>query len=242
MNVKAAFFDLDDTLCDDYQAWVSCSRKAARLAAEHNGAIDTDRLAETFLGISESYWTSPEALREVRPLFEVRTGQWREALRTAGYPPSNELAERICETYGLLRSTEVALFPDAVPTLEELRRRGVKLALITNGWQSTHVQKVESLGLEPHFDHVLIAGELGFFKPETRIFEHALNLCGCEASEAVMIGDDIVNDVGGAEAAGIVSIWFNPKNKPLRPGLPVPSGGQIRALSEVLDSAYLTGA
>ncbi len=234
-DLKAVFFDLDDTLCDDASAWIKCARKAAGIATEYDPRVDADVLASIFFGISERYWFSEAATRETRPILDVREEHWRDALAAIGRPDlAPQLAQAVASDYGRRRSTEIDLFPDAIPTLEALRAAGLCLALITNGLQMTHIEKIEQLGLEPHFDHVIIADAFGHFKPDPRIFQHALALCGCTPGEAVMVGDNLISDIGGAEAAGIRSYWHNPGGMSLPSDAPVPAGGEIRLLGEIL--------
>ncbi len=249
---RAVLFDLDDTLCDDASAWIICSQNAAlAIASELQqeagglGIADPRQLADIFLGISESYWFSWEAVKETRPIFEVRTSQWRQALDEAGEEAtlrasgaSSEritiIAERLARDYGMRRSSEIALFPDVEPTLKALRERGICLVLVTNGLAATHVEKVEQLGLEALFDHVVIAGVLGHFKPDRVIYDHALSLCGCDAAQALMVGDSFVNDVAGAQAAGITAAWFNPQGLDRPSGAVFPAAGELRSIGELL--------
>ncbi len=234
-TIRAIFFDLDDTLCDDAGAWVSCARKAAELGAQLNPAIDSNFLADVFLEISENYWMSLEPIHETRGIFEVRSEQWFQALRAAGNDPSRELAGKMAHDYGARRSTEIELFPDVISTLEELRRRGLCLALITNGLQMTHIEKIAHLGLESLFDHVLIADAIGHFKPDARIFQHALDLCRCEASEALMVGDSVENDVVGAQEAGMRAVWFNPDGRAWPRELPALKVRQVSMISGIVE-------
>ena len=234
--LKAVFFDLDDTLCDDAGAWYSCAHRAALdgLTATP-GAFDAALLAETFLGISERYWMSMAPVSESRPLTEVRAAQWREALLQVGVPDDLNLARILADDYGRRRSTEIALFPEVLPVLSALKAQGLCLALITNGVQMTHVDKIAFLGLESEFDHVLIADAVGYFKPDRRIFEYALRLCDCRADEAAMVGDNLKNDVAGAQAVGIRAYWHNPQSLPLPAGEIAPLGGELRSLTDLLE-------
>lgn len=232
--IKAVFFDLDDTLCDDAGAWVACARKAAEHGATLHAGLDSERLAQAFLRISETYWTSLEPTRETRAILEVRTAQWSKALREELGIDNPDLALAMAHDYGRRRSKEIELFPDALETLTELRRRGICLALITNGLQTTHLEKVAYLGLEEPFDHVVIADAVGFFKPDRRIFEHVLSLCDCRPDEAVMVGDNIHHDIGGAQAIGIKGFWYNPSGHPRPNDAPIPQGGELRTLYSLL--------
>ena len=249
---RAILFDLDDTLCDDASAWITCSQNAAVAIAselqQQAGGLaiaDPRQLADIFLGISESYWFSWEAVKDARPIFEVRSSQWRQAMSESGEGDAlrnsgatdeqiTAIAQRLARDYGLRRSSEIALFPDVEPTLRALRNYGICLALITNGLASTHVEKVEQLGLESLFDHVIIAGVFGHFKPDRIIYDHALSLCGCGAGAALMVGDSFVNDVAGAQSAGIAAAWFNPQGLDRPDDAILPAAGELRSVGELL--------
>lgn len=237
--IKAVFFDLDDTLCDDTAAWRECALRAARHGASLNPKIDAERLAESFLSISERYWMSLDYMMETRGLLELRTGQFRQALHEIGSPRDDQAAIEMARLYGAIRSKDIALFPDVATTLEALRARGMKLACITNGLAATHEAKVVHLGLDSLCDHVLIADRIGHFKPDPRIFERALELCDCAPNEAIMVGDDLIRDVGGAQSAGILACWFNPHRRTRKPSDPVPYG-EFSQISEILDDMYLS--
>ena len=99
--------------------------------------------------------------------------------------------------------------------------------------QATHLRRIACLGLEAHFDHVLIADAVGYAKPDPRIFRRALELAGCRPDEAAMVGDNPVNDIAGAQAVGLTAFWFNPHAHPLPTGIPVPTGGEARSLADL---------
>ena len=162
----------------------------------------------------------------------IRAALWLDALAAVGHADA-QVAEELAHEYGRRRSTGLALFPDALPLLAALRAAGKTLILITNGLQETHIARIALLGLEAAFDHALISDAVGMAKPDARIFHHALSLARCASHEAAMVGDNPVNDIAGAQAVGIPAFWFNPHARPLPPGIPTPTGGEVRALSEL---------
>src|SRR5438309_12069001 len=87
------------------------------------------------------------------------------------------------------------LFPDAVESLEHFRRRGVSLALVTNGDASLQRDKGERLGLARFFDVILIEGEFGVGKPEEIVYRHVLQALDTAPEEAWMAGDHLEFDV-----------------------------------------------
>jgi 2-haloalkanoic acid dehalogenase type II len=229
--LKAAFFDLDDTLCDDAAAWIICARMASELAK--STIPDTNVLAEAFLKHSESYWMSFAPVHETRPLLEIRASQWADALNDVCGQSDPELAEKLGRDYGERRSKEIKLFPDVEETLSKLRADGIILALLTNGVQLTHNEKIQYLGLDKAFDHVLVADAVGYFKPQPQIFWEALRRCHCRPEEAIMVGDHLRNDIDGAQAVGITAYWFNPSGHKRGVDDPIPDG-EIAKLSEIL--------
>ncbi len=238
MPYRAVFFDLDDTLYDDSGSWRVSAAATAALASQERPDLDPDAVTDYFLDHSDVYWRAMDPTRETRPILAIRAAHWLATLDAFGHADA-ALAEELARDYGRRRATGIALFPDALPLLAALRAAGVTLTLITNGLQSTHIERIALLGLEEHFDHTLISDAVGMAKPDPAIFHHALALAGCTADEAAMVGDNPVNDIAGALAVGITAFWFNPHGHPLPMHAPAPTGGEVRALSE-LHSFLLT--
>lgn len=230
MPYRAVFFDLDDTLYDDSGSWRVSAAATAALAVQERTALDPDAVTDCFLDHSDVYWRAMDPTRETRPILAIRTAHWLATLAAFGHA-DEALAEELARDYGRRRATGIALFPDALPLLAALRAAGKTLTLITNGLQSTHIERIALLGLEEHFDHTLISDAVGMAKPHPAIFHHALELAGCAPSEAAMVGDNPVNDVAGAQAVGIAAFWFNPHGRPLPPDVPAPTGGEVKTLA-----------
>jgi FMN phosphatase YigB (HAD superfamily) len=77
----------------------------------------------------------------------------------------------------------------------------------------------------------IASGEVGFGKPDRRIFTTALERLGVRAGEAIAIGDSLERDVLGAHNAGLRSIWLNREGW-TEPG-PVVADAETASLSEV---------
>jgi putative hydrolase of the HAD superfamily len=106
----------------------------------------------------------------------------------------------------------VRLRPDAD---ELLARMSVPAFVVTNGPSNVQRPKLVAAGLVGRIAGAVISGEVGVDKPAPAIFHLALKLAGCQASEAVMVGDHPENDVAGAQAAGMDAVmvrsrWFSP--------------------------------
>lgn len=98
----------------------------------------------------------------------------------------------------------------AAPVLGELKRAGFKLGVVSNR-ELPFREEVEGLGILPHFDLLLAAGEVGSYKPEPGIFRAALQLLGVEAQAAIYVGDNYFADVVGSRSAGLRPVLYDPR-------------------------------
>ena len=96
-------------------------------------------------------------------------------------------------------------YPDAAPTLTELKIRGYKLGIIANQLPGTE-ERLINWGLRDYFDVIAASAELGVAKPDPAIFQYALKQAGCAAQNALMVGDRLDNDVAPANRLGMHSV------------------------------------
>lgn len=116
-------------------------------------------------------------------------------------------AERLLEAHVELFSTVAKPFDFTVPTLTELKARGFKIGLITNGSSTLQRKKLALLGLENAFDQILIGGEFGLHKPHTEMYEEMSKLLDIPPSDLMYVGDHPINDVSASRKAGYVPVW-----------------------------------
>lgn len=116
------------------------------------------------------------------------------------------------------------IFDNSIPLLKELKARGYLTGVITNGPSVLQNHKMDTSGLRPYCDIVVVSGDEGVHKPDPRLFEITAERLGVKPQECVYVGDHPVNDIQGALSAGMGAIrmnfgWF--KDKDLRPDVPV---------------------
>jgi putative hydrolase of the HAD superfamily len=101
------------------------------------------------------------------------------------------------------RAEHFELYEDALPVLEHLRERGLRLGLLSNtardldAFVSHHRLDV---------DAVLTSRAHGKTKPHETIFRAMLEALGVEAEATVMVGDTVEDDVEGARAIGMRAV------------------------------------
>ena len=94
------------------------------------------------------------------------------------------------------------LFDDVIPSFDRLRAGGFVVGVISN-YDRPGSEIADDLGLTGHVDFVVTSREAGAQKPDPPIFEMALARAGAEASNTVLVGDQLESDVLGALNAGI---------------------------------------
>jgi putative hydrolase of the HAD superfamily len=109
--------------------------------------------------------------------------------------------------------------------LESLRSRGLKTAIVANGWPDpARILRADAaaLGLAERVDALVFAEEVGSSKPAPEIFLHACRELDVEPNEAMYVGDDVETDVRGAADVGLTTVqamWFRADNRasPIEP-------------------------
>jgi HAD superfamily hydrolase (TIGR01549 family) len=152
----------------------------------------------------------------------------RAFLETAVGEDGVELAERMSETQFFVNT----IYPDTLAVLEELRRRGYRLGVISNWDAPTLHAQFDRFGMTPFFESILPSYEVEANKPDEHFFRTALDSMQVTPERAIHIGDSFGCDVVGARGVGITPIWVNPD------GDPTPDGSsvlQIRTNSDLLD-------
>jgi len=103
-------------------------------------------------------------------------------------------------------STNFELYEDVAPVLRELRRRDLKIGLVTNSSRDLD-RFVDTFSLD--VDAAVSSGSHGKVKPDPSIFEAALARLRLEPAEVVMVGDSLLDDVEGARSIGMRALLLD---------------------------------
>ena len=175
-------------------------RLQARLR-ERGFEVDEERVAAAF-GAEVAYYVEHHVEgRDQSTLAELRNRCAAVLLDELAIPelPLPDARE------ALLDALAFRAFPDAAPALRALRGRGLRLVVASN-WDCSLREVLASAGLLELVDDAVASAEAGAAKPDPAVFQAALAAAGCEADEAVHVGDSEENDLGGAAAAGIRAV------------------------------------
>jgi putative hydrolase of the HAD superfamily len=235
---EAVLFDLDDTLHDDTATYRRAAERVALDVARTHGVAASAVLA-AYVRQADAFWINlaPEQLGT--PLVGLRLSLWTAALHETGLEDAT-LAQLCARSYNDYRREYLQLWPGVLELLAALRKRGSKLALVTNGFAETHREKIVLLGLESAFDEVFIADEVGMLKPDPRLFRLACQRLGAKPEQSAMVGDRYERDIRGAHETGMFTVWVNVRGERVPPGGPQPDavvadvGGVLDALESRL--------
>lgn len=233
MMITTIFFDLDDTLLWDEKSVQTAFDETCQYAASIYD-LDPNQLEQAvrdqartlyasydtydftkMIGINpfEGLWGDFDdegdmfqKMKEVVP--QYRRDAWIRGLAELGITDSR-LGAELAERFPAERKKAPFLFEDALPVLEKLSKE-YSLLMLTNG--SPELQNVKltiTPELAPLFEEIIISGDFGRGKPDVTIFDYALKQVGKKKDEVLMVGDNLMTDILGANRAGIKSVWLN---------------------------------
>jgi putative hydrolase of the HAD superfamily len=239
---KAVLLDLDDTILDDSGNALPCWRAACADHAADLGGVDPGVLHEAIERVRLWFWSDPERHRVGRlDLHAASCEVIGRACDEVGLTRSDGVA-KMATSYLAKRDATIRPFPEAVETVRWLRESGCRLALITNGAAVAQRSKVERFALAELFDAILIEGEVGYGKPDPRVYQRALDALRVEGSDAWMVGDNPDWDVGPPQRLGVLGIWLDRWGRGLPDDHPVRPDRVIRQLAELRGPATASAA
>ena len=214
----AILFDLDGTLWHFDDA-PPTEEIAAAIAPRLEGLISswgqrpTISYAELDLAIIGAFSASAAAAHEFHQhRHPDSVADVIDTLAAHGVSATREQAQQLLDGFlaypALLRPR---LFDGTLEAIEALRSTGARLATATNRSHTAEqiTQELRYHNLAHHFDEVLTAGDVGWFKPHPAIVHAALKALDVPPERALMIGDEPRRDIAAANAAGVTSVLIS---------------------------------
>lgn len=203
-------FDFGHTLFTNRSAQ-ECTTEFRRARGQD---VDPGAYASIWAEIRERS-RQPAELAKGRDLNAVSNRQCWVALLA----PLDQLAAGLAEFTYELESSPAGWepYPDALPVLTELRRRDMRIGIVSDcAWDIREVFKLHAL--DEFVDSYDLSFEHGVCKPAAQIFASACAQLGVEANRALMVGDTPSAD-GGAAALGIVTLILPARDRVKSPAL-----------------------
>lgn len=225
------FIDFDDTLYDTHG-------NADIALLELYDHFRLDRYFQSPSQFTEPYWLANMLLWSQYARGEVT----RDYLIVERFrrPLSVGMGEGVTEAFCLEVSDwfleacadKPGLVEGAREATDYLRRRGYRLHITSNGFHEVQYRKLHACGLFSHFDTIVLSEDAGVNKPSQAFFDYAFRTTGATPGATLMIGDNFVTDIQGAQAAGLDVVFFN--RHPDQFQAPAPVNYEIHHLKELL--------
>lgn len=202
-NITDVFFDLDHTLWD--------FEKNSALAFEtiferQNLKINSADFIRIFSLINREYW---ERFRKNEIAHnELRFGRLKDTFDSLEFDINDEKIVLLSELYIHYLPKQNNLLDGTIEILNYLKPK-YNLHIITNGFAEIQENKLNNSYIIHYFKTITDSEKAGVKKPNSLIFEYALNLAQAKKENSIMIGDCIEVDVQGALNAGLDAILFN---------------------------------
>jgi YjjG family noncanonical pyrimidine nucleotidase len=200
------FFDLDHTLWDyETNSKETLAELFTAYALADKGVTDGESFLREFKRVNAELWVLYDAGKIGSEI--IRAERFKQILQ-AFQAYDDTLCRELSHEYLYTCPKKGNLMPHAIETLTYLSGK-YKLSIITNGFEEIQNTKLSAGNLHGYFDHVVTSQQAGFKKPSKEIFEYTLGKNNIKPHQAVMIGDNLVTDIGGARQATIDSVFFN---------------------------------
>ncbi len=182
---RAVLIDALGTMLELEPPWENAGSEAF-------AGIPAERVREGFVAEMSYYMARTGEGRDRQSLADLR----RRCARILSDGVGREIPVQ-----AMMDAIRFRLYPETASALAGLRARGLRIVCVSN-WDYSLPEALDRLGIADSLDGVVTSAGCGARKPDPAIFGVALELVGCEAAEALHVGDSD-DDVTGGRAAGI---------------------------------------
>ena len=216
-NIKAIIFDAYGTLFDVNSAAEKCKGKIGDKWEDFANYWRTTQLEYTWLrslmNRHKDFWKITEdSLDKSMKFFKI----------------DNSMRNDLLDLYKVLSP-----FSEVKETLNKLKKKDFKLAILSNGTPSLLENLVKNNNLENIFDDIFSVEEVGIFKPDSKVYELPVNKYNIKKDEILFLSANTW-DVSGGGNYGYNSVWIN-RNKNIFDNLDYQPLDEIHDLSELLE-------
>lgn len=192
--MKAVLFDLDQTLIDFMKLKQRASKKAALAMISAGLHMDQKKAGdELFRFYLEDGIDGNTAFSR---FIKKHNGSVDDKMLALGLNAYLDAKRKYLKSY-----------PGVATVLSALKKKGLRLAVVTDAPRVKAYQRLDAIGILDFFDAVVGFEDTGKRKPSALPFKKALSLLGVSSSEALMVGDWPERDIMGAKKAGLNTCW-----------------------------------
>jgi putative hydrolase of the HAD superfamily len=209
--VRAVLFDLGHTLVDFHrtQEALLAAYEQIRARIEAVAYMEVPELLDLVERVAGGVDRLVEESYRERRMEELdQTSLFRKSLSGIGFDLPDDAIQHIVHLDHSAWSNSLSVEPEILATLERLRADGYAMAIVSNVSLYPDLMRsdLERLGLAPFLRAAVFSSEVGYRKPDARIFRAALDRVRIEPPAAVFVGDRLYDDIGGAQAVGMRAV------------------------------------
>ncbi len=126
-----------------------------------------------------------------------------------GSPCPEDEMRRLCVAFREQSRDKLVKYDGVSETLEAIKATGGRVFLLSNAQRSFTEKELSDTGLTQYFDDIFISSDMGIKKPDGDFLSQLINKHGLKKEECVMIGNEVLSDIGVASTVGIDAIYLN---------------------------------
>lgn len=212
-----------------YPDWPRLSRIAAEVSGRH---FDGNEMGRAFGKMLRAVGVEMQREGFVMPE-EMKRPHWtfRRVYSDLGLDEAScaKVVERLEESH-VERHVWCGIDPEVPHVLDELKRQGLIIAVISNTEDGRLIDSLDAAGISNRFDLLIDSQVVGLRKPEAAIFKFTLERLELEPHDAAYVGDSYVHDALAARAIGLRGMLLDALD--LHPESVCP---RIRSLGELIN-------
>ncbi len=202
MRYDVLLMDADMTIFDFHKA----EAEALRSVLDYLNITDPDA-TQVYSRINAQCWADLE--KGLITQDELRVRRFAELME---YYHIEGDTQAVPQLYVEALAQQRPLLPGALEAVQELAQI-IPIAIVTNGIPYVQHGRFDKSEVRKYVQELVISGEEGFFKPDPRLIEVALQKMHTTKEHALMVGDSLSSDILGAQRAGVDACWLNPQGK-----------------------------
>ena len=210
---KAIFFDFGGTLMCAESDNVAHLHMMKEVIQKYNlPAFPEDMVTKynSFLFTKEMTLrdADPEE-KSFTPLRESTKKAFKGVLAEYDIQPSKEDFQWFSKLFFENHKKYIKLFPETLLILRELKNTDLHMGIISDIDNDFQEFQFKVFGISGIFDSITTSEEVQSYKPESKIFQVALDKARCQGEESIIIGDSYKKDIVGGKNMGMTTIWIN---------------------------------
>lgn len=208
MNYKDLFIDFDDTLYDTHGNSVIALCETFEHFHLERYFPDPQVFYNAYWWANIDLWSRYSKGEITRDYLIVE--RFRRPLSEGnGMEVTEALCLEMSDKFLDFCSSKTGVVDGAHELMDNLRRKGYRMHMTSNGFHEVQYKKLEASGLSDYFDTIILSEDAGVNKPSPIYFDYALKTSGASRETTLMIGDNYQTDILGALSSGIDALLFN---------------------------------